>query len=147
MTPNESLDEALKYIGKSYGNENEKKYSPKEMTQIVRHMQKFDKSLEDIDVGRIVDKLIKDERVEKRVVGSEFLYFITFDGKVFLEDGGYRQRAINDVSESTRLERMERAQTEYQTNTILLTIILAVGALIPAAPYLIKLLKYLHWIR
>jgi len=100
-------------------------------------------------------KLVKDDYVsleylkEPRVHGEFWktkVYTITFEGKIFSKEGGYQGKINRLNAENTRLEKLEKAQRDYRRAQIWLTILVAVGTLIPAIPYIIRFLKYWHWI-
>ena len=72
-------------------------------------------------------------------------YSISFDGKLFIEQGGYTQQAIRRNAESIRVETLERFQKATADRMTYLTIILAAGALIAALYYLVELYWKYHW--
>lgn len=99
---------------------------------------------------RIMYKLKKDRYVDshlrpfnpKENESQTEHYFITFEGILFCEQDGYQGQINQRNAESIRIEKINKAQIDYQRNTIVLTVILAVGTAISAVYYLIEITKY-----
>jgi hypothetical protein len=76
----------------------------------------------------------------------EYCYRVTFDGKLFFEQGGYSKKYAHDESERNRLTALESSQLEYneaqrkQAATLnKLTFWVAVGTLLAAVYYMTEL--------
>jgi hypothetical protein len=67
------------------------------------------------------------------------IYHITFEGRFWVESGGYQADFLHENAENTRLEKIEKSQKLYRLWTIWLTAILAVGTLIAALYYATEL--------
>lgn len=112
------------------------------------------------DILSILKRLEKDGYIEydDRAVTKESpenrVYRLTFDGRFWIEQGGYRAEADRrkteadrGIAESIRAEKFEIAQKDYQTNMIVLTVILSLGTAISAMYYLVELYWKYHWFR
>ncbi len=89
----------------------------------------------------IVQKLIKDGYIQQE--GDA--YSITFEGKLFVQKGGYTQQAKNDSAESIRLDKIDIAQKNFRYIQNGLLILVAVGTLAAGAYYVIEIGKHFHW--
>jgi hypothetical protein len=95
------------------------------------------------DIISILAKLHKDGYIEydDRAVKIEDIsknnrvYRLTFEGRYWIERGGYDAENRRTFVESIRLERLEKTQIQYQIWLIWLTAILAVGTTIAALYY------------
>jgi len=100
------------------------------------------------DIYSILKKLVKNEYVEFHDISSmrrHPQYSITFEGKVFTEQGGYRQKLMNESSENIRLVKIENAQKQFRrVQNVLLTIV-AAGTLIAAVYYIMEIGIHFHW--
>lgn len=103
------------------------------------------------ELMQILQKLKKDEYIfiQDVTASHDFFqinsYFLSFDGKLFIESGGYTQAIINENAENKRVEALEHSQRATSNRMTYLTIILAVGALIAAIYYLTELYWKYHW--
>jgi len=70
---------------------------------------------------------------------SDRVYRITFDGKYWIERGGYQAALIHENAGNRRLGKLETTQIQYQIWLIWLTVILAVGTLIASLYYITEL--------
>jgi len=102
------------------------------------------------ELNRILNKLVKDAYIDahkkeetfdaifgKKVI-TTIRYQTTFEGYIFAEQGGYKAEIKQANAESTRLIAVEN-------QTLLLTLILAVGALIASVYYVVELYWQHGW--
>lgn len=105
------------------------------------------------EIFPILSKLVNDKYLSveivnmKRIVSKnnsytmpERLYFITFEGKFFIQIGGYVKKAESNLAENGRLEKLESDQMAIQTNMQRLTFWIAIGAIVASAYYLYYLI-------
>lgn len=99
----------------------------------------------EIDFGEIqsaLNKLVKDGYVEIREVGRESItdiyYMITFEGRIWKEQGGYQC----EKKENDRINALADAQQEASVRMVLLTRIVAIGTSVAAIYYLLEVVKY-----
>ncbi len=112
------------------------------------------------DVRMILEKLVKDKyaqeiKEEVRYEGPAFLkppggtwsysYKLSFEGKVFIQQGGYREQFKVNVAENIRLDNLEKRQKHFEWNQTLLLTLVAVGTLIAAVYYLMEIGVHYHW--
>lgn len=98
------------------------------------------------DEINILNKLKQDkfsDYIEKE--NGRKLWYITFEGIMFLRRGGYSGQQIRRDAENIRVETLERNQRVNANRMIYLTIILAVGTSIAAWYYGIEICKSYHW--
>jgi len=101
---------------------------------------------DDNEVSLILGKLEKDSFIVKQELPihdvrsakmvNVYHFAITFDGKIFLKQGGYSLEAIRLSEQNKRVEKLESDQMAIQTNIQTLTFWIAAGAIIAAAYYL-----------
>ena len=109
------------------------------------------------EIRPIIHKLVNDKRLKNVLIDGlntyspnrefeyvEDYYSITFDGRFFIQAGGYVRRAELNLSENIRMEKLEIATTANQLLTTRLTILIAVGTLLAAIYYGIEIYKELH---
>jgi hypothetical protein len=134
INPLAKLDIVLEFLRQK---ETPPKATMEEITEGV-----FDKIQNETEVLQIVNKLIKDEYIDKEdipvtQVGSYLIasgmlyktyYMITFEGVFFLEyPGGYEKKEEFNSSENTRLEKLERDQIKRDKNIEKFTSLIAWG--------------------
>lgn len=137
ISPIKQIDLVLTFLNDNFSN--------KPNINTIR--QKFS-DLDSYEIDQILNKLLKDGYViydndgrQIDFINSEYIkVLITFEGKLFHQQGGYNQKLINDSYESNRLERIEKVQ-------LVLTIILAVSAFVAAVYYLVDLYWRYGWFR
>jgi hypothetical protein len=153
----EKLDDVLRYMNSNWANG-----ANTDGDLYSGFMNQIEESIEAQLFLRFLNKLVEDKFVKKesRQISAEpsylqFMaptvqkdyfvikdyYSITFDGQVFIEQGGYIQRSINEQAENTRLDKIENNQKFHRRWMTALTAILAAGTLIAAIYYLHELLK------
>jgi hypothetical protein len=92
----------------------------------------------------ILRKLEKDEYIYIRggLWGDGTnIYLITFEGRIYLEQGGYTQQRIKENAENIRLNKIENNQRLHRVLITILTVVLAIGTSIAAVYYLHELSK------
>ena len=105
---------------------------------------------DDNEIGLILKKLDKDGYVITHA-GDKFdintkstayvnQFCITFDGKIFLKQGGYNLEDIRFREQNKRLEKLEIDQRENQRNMEKLTFWIAVGAIVASGYYIYYLI-------
>lgn len=97
----------------------------------------------------ILNKLNKDAMLEsfefKEQFGQKNKYRITFEGRIFSQNGGYQKKYLDESSQNTQATALQKEQKDFRRNTILLTVILSVGTTIAAVYYLVELYWKHHW--
>lgn len=73
----------------------------------------FDQNVSYIsEVPLILKKLKRDKYITSRKVDENQsaynMFCITFEGRIFIENGGYAQKKLNDENERSRIRRLER---------------------------------------
>lgn len=145
LTPLQKLDKVLKILN-DYHLE---KINP----NIAELLLKADDQITLSDSYLVLNKLIADkytiaihdESVNAIAMDKEVTYKITFDGLVFIEQGGYQIEQELISSERTRIEStiiFQREQTLYLNR---LTFWIAVASCIAAVYYLYFLFQDLCW--
>ena len=93
----------------------------------------FCDDIEPFRFTKVLLKLEKDSYVSSLdAADNSLVYIITFEGSVFVESGGYTGAEVRRLSKNIRLESVERSTKANQNATLLLTIVVAVGTVIPA---------------
>jgi DNA-binding Lrp family transcriptional regulator len=144
LSPSQHLDEVLTYlisvehVNPTVTDGDIFSYMQKKFPEAAK--SKIDRT----EVHRRLDKLIDEKRIKR--YGREgavapFKYGITFDGKLFIEQGGYHQQELDRKANALGLE-LENSQN--QLNQILL-VIGAMGAALGAIALVIwEIYKYFH---
>jgi len=132
LSPIQRLDEVLKIMNPPHDHE-ATTFRRVDITNILKTSFEFtDKEANEISnqMPQILDKLTKDEyitfdldrynRDNEKFGGAAFKYYIiTFDGELFNQAGGYRQKFIDEAEEKVNQERqMER----MESNAVLLVV-------------------------
>lgn len=101
----------------------------------------------ELKIWYILNKLVEDGYLHKTVANArhDYFYTISFNGSVFIENGGYIAKSIRDAFEHNRLEKLEISQMESQKSMTRLTMIIAFGTLVAAVYYLYFLIQDLCW--
>lgn len=156
LTPIQKLDEVLKIIAPKDNNPATSVYESNIISILKTSFDVTDAHAIEISnqMPQILEKLIKDGYIvldTKRIEGENLgkigkkSYLITFEGEVFNEEGGYKQKYINENDENIRLETLERFQKVNAHRMTCLTIVLVVSALVAAIYYLTELYWQYHW--
>jgi hypothetical protein len=101
------------------------------------------------DIILILQKLVKDNYVKRYQPGkyaspfTETTYKITFEGNVFIEQGGYVNEAEAKALEKTRIESLAAYQLEQSDTLNRLTKWIALASCIAAVYYLYFLIQSL----
>ncbi len=149
MNHNEKLDIVLGVF--------DKKIMPISFDEIANET-KSNLNLKDLTLlNAILNKLIKDYYVESISINNininthkesnEHKYRITFEGKMFIFDGGYAVDYENRNSHQIEINRIKNLQINLQQKLNLLTFWVTIGTLIAAVYYAIEVLKYFSVIR
>jgi hypothetical protein len=102
---------------------------------------------------RMLEKLQKDGYADVRKSFTEFVghkfenpytYFITFEGALFHQQGGYQGQLNRQNVEKIRADKLAYDNRANQKNTVLLTFVLAVAAIIPALYYSLEIRQHHH---
>ena len=133
--PIQKLDEVLNFLNKNH-----------ESQHAVINVQKgLSIKLDESTVGMILDKIVRDGYAEMRNVPYEkpiikediietsaYTYVITFEGQLFLQEGGYGQKASDNILHLASLETDDRLRKRNEKLLSKGTIWLAVltGALV-----------------
>jgi len=99
-------------------------------------------------LAAIIDKLIKDgyltlsyaEQGGVQVIKPSYeLYSISYDGMLFIEDGGYTQKFIDDINTRIKTERYAKVASRNDTILSVGTIALAIGT------FFLAFIEILKW--
>ena len=74
--------------------------------------------------------------------GSRTTFYISFEGLVFLEQGGYRGEYERNLSEAARLASLESRQAQAERNLLILNSLIAFGTLVAAVYYVLEILRH-----
>lgn len=88
----------------------------------------------------ILQKLFKDNFIEV----YQDCFIISFEGKMFIEDGGYEKQLINETNRNNRIENLEKNQIIYQRILIWLTALVALGTIVTGIYYGIEIYKHFY---
>ena len=88
----------------------------------------------------IINKLVKDEFVSLIHVYTEKSFKITFEGLVFHQQGGYKQKLVND----NFIKSQQDSNKKTQKILFWFTGIVAIGTLISAIYYCIEIWRFFH---
>jgi len=132
-SPIDSLDTVLNYFSRTQS-------QSMRCYQIWFDLEKEGLQLSEADVLLVIKKLAKDEFVSIIQVGARNFYRITFEGLVFQQQGGYKQKLNKD----TFLKRQEESNKRTQRILFWFTGIVAVGTFIAAVYYVLEILKFFH---
>ena len=118
------------------------------LTDLKSKLHDLDKE----DLELILDKLRKDGHIVYSEYGSpsalhqmETRYVITFEGKMFHEQGAYRQQIINRNAESIRVEKLEISQQTLMGKLNVVTAWIAGGTIALVLVELWKIALEHHW--
>lgn len=140
MTAYQQIDEILKIL---YENSNGI-FEDDILNESIKRKSHDNKNAFD----QMLKKLIKDgyltDNPSKDNPNKSF-YFISFEGRLFFESGGYKQKIIDDASENTRLDKIEMSQKVNRRWMTGLTLILAVASLLAGLYYCVELYWKHHW--
>ncbi|HKC68535.1 MAG TPA: hypothetical protein VKG26_09905 [Bacteroidia bacterium] len=142
ITANQKLDAVLLYLDNDKVNKGNG-----EMVDMVplgdAQIQKGLKiRLDDRAITLVMDKLLRDKYVNYNPVNQT--YWINFDGKTFIQNGGYFQEKINrDYKNNIETRLREEVRRISKTN-LLLTIVLAFATAIAAVYYGIEIWKFFN---
>ncbi|MEI8280656.1 MAG: hypothetical protein WCG87_12930 [Bacteroidota bacterium] len=111
----------------------------------------FDQSRYENEIEGIVQKLEKDNYItsykkETSRVWSidptkEKIYRITFEGRVFIQQGGYSAENESKMAGEQRLRDAERNARAIQITTLILTLFVALGSIVAATYYFLEIWK------
>ena len=87
------------------------------------------------------DRAVTHEHPENRV------YRLTFDGRFWIENGGYHAEADRQNAESIRVGKIERAQRDFRRTQNVLLILVSLGTLMAGVYYLVELYWNHGWFR
>lgn len=88
-----------------------------------------------------IETIQKENRIFKSVDISH-KYFITFEGILFLSNGGYKSFEENKIKENDEIKLLKQQQKQLEKKNLILTVLIAIGALVAAVYYLIEIYKY-----
>ncbi len=130
------LDTILEFMN------SDKRYDWKSLKEIMGSLGSLDEMMvtDVFLVDQMMLKLGKDEYViekkglsikpEEHLLGPRFK--ITFEGSLFIQRGGYGGEIDREAAESIQVERLRTAQVVSQRNMVVLTVLLAIAAGLPA---------------
>jgi len=146
MSPIEKLDEVLTIMSSEKGLTSD--------ADIVKRINKISKHEYDgNEMQKILSRLGKDKYIEfeDREESIKWLpvtdsltiryYFITFDGELFIQMGGYAQQLITNANEINRQKNIELAAIANRKTITILTWIIAIGTFMAGLYYSIEILK------
>lgn len=143
----EILDALLKYLKDTNHN------TFQHIKSDVKNKSAFLKDIDDKILYSALLKLVKDDYVYEdfQKIGSLSgnVYNISFEGIFFINNGGYEKEHQNNQKaeiESAELKKrqflLEEKHSSIQGQIVFLTLIIAIGTLIPAVYYIIEILKF-----
>lgn len=111
-------------------------------TKFIKY--EFKDSIEPENVVFILDKLVLDKLAtsEFREHISDFIYTITWEGYLFILEGGYFEKYQNQDEEKERLIRIEQQTQRNAKSMTLLTGILAIASITTAIYYTILIVEH-----
>lgn len=132
MTSLEKLDIVLLCLEKHHS---EKRH---DLISIAQILDKEKSGVEFGEINSILIKLQKDGYVHIQETAIGDFFMITFEGRVFNEQGGY----VEMQQEKNRISLLEAAQRAANVRMVLLTRIVAIGTSVAALYYLLEMVKY-----
>ena len=136
LSPIQQLDIILKFLSSDRG------YA--ELSYILQRLEKdknFAVKFDGDDTIRILDKLYKDGYVDREDIPTgrndirthqpELIrrYWISFEGKVFVETGGYEQKIKRDAIMIDSAEKFAKASRKNEHRLVIGTWAVAIGAI------------------
>ena len=79
--------------------------------------------------------------IDKYIISIDPLY-ISLEGLVFINNGGYQQFKINNELENRRIQQIEADLKKYSLGLMIFTGILAFGTMISACYFALEILRY-----
>lgn len=73
-----------------------------------------------------------------------FSYNITWEGRYFIEIGGYRGRLSREAKEKDRIKKLEERNRKSNEDMVYLTRILVIATVISSAYYVLEILKWIY---
>jgi hypothetical protein len=153
MTAREQIDAVLKYL---YEKKDESRAIDLNLIEANEELLKIAESKHELQ--RIIIELRDDKYIQMypdyplkpdgtKEMGKGLLTYcsITFNGRLFWENGGYAQQKINDDSERIRVENIEISQLELGEKLNLVTAWIACGTIALVLVELVRLALDYHW--
>lgn len=141
------IDKVLKVLADSSENSNEC-FSMLSLKDIEKGLEN---PLPVNEIILILAKLVKDQYCHFEpalsIIGLEGnvdRWNITYDGYVFLLDGGYQEEVWKRLRAEERLEKIEEVNAKNQTRMIWLTLLVAIGTAIAAIYYAQQIWQFCH---
>ena len=132
LTPIQKIDTVLKCLWEN----NSKRLNLEEIATILNR----EKSGVDFgEINNILDKLYQDGKIKMEMTQErEYYYRVTFEGSLFIEQGGYTQQQTERDYNAKLAANLRR----LQYHTWWLTVVIAVGTTVAAVYYAIEVYKY-----
>ena len=133
----EELVEAYKnhFKGIKFYSEESHRTTKEEITEKLR--TKF--NLKDWEVNLLCHNLL----IDKYINHIDPLT-ISLDGVIFIQNGGYTQKALRLNSENLRIQKLEKYSRQNSFGTLLFTGLLAFGTLVSAWYFAIEIWRYYY---
>jgi hypothetical protein len=134
ISPIQKLDTVLKIIAVKYPTGVGEQYFYKTLRSVFDEVKKLIPNAELSELVMILNKLIKDEYAEMMketafgTIDEKEYYSITFEGKLFLQQGGYQIKEIEDKNNRMRMDELEKRQNQNEQRLIKLNRWVAIGS-------------------
>ncbi|HXD92312.1 MAG TPA: hypothetical protein VNX01_03825 [Bacteroidia bacterium] len=116
-------------------------YNIEDIKEYLEKMQI--KGITSVSLPNILKKLKKDDFIQDEANNS---YSITWEGRLFILDGGYIGQYDNRYAEKIRVDKIELSQKNFRYTQNVLLILVSVGTLVAAWYYLNEMnAHYYHW--
>ncbi len=143
LSPLEELDLVLKEINGVVSAVEHTHNQPSDAEVLYEYFKGQNKFISKINLNRILIKLEKDTYISKNENGE---YSVTWEGRLFILDGGYIGEYDNRYAEKIRVDKIELSQKNFRYTQNVLLILVSVGTLVAAWYYLNEMnAHYYHW--
>ena len=153
LTPLEKLDKVITYL-------NENLIRPVHtLAEIGEGLKNEKAEIENSELLLILNKLKQDKFIEienreikyltapdtEEIITIELYFSITFEGRLFNQEGGYTRKKEKEDVEINRLKTLEQNERRQAKGLVFLQIIIAIGTAIASFYYILEILKdYSH---
>ncbi len=149
LTPLERLDKVITYL-------NENLIRPVHtLMEISMGLKKEKTEIENSELLLILNKLEQDKFIEvenreakhttapdkEEIITIESYFSITFEGRLFNQEGGYARKKAREDIELNRLKTLEQNERKQAKGLVFLQIIIAIGTAIASFYYILEIIK------
>ncbi|MES2138893.1 MAG: hypothetical protein V4511_04255 [Bacteroidota bacterium] len=119
-------------------------------TEVLISLTNIDfKDIDSTELHLILPYLISENFIEKHESSpngnNTITYKIRFNGKVFIENGGFTGKYSRETMESNRIRDLQLNAEKIQKSTLKVTYILAIASAIASIYYIIEVVKVLFF--